>query len=75
MTRWDGPRGSREPHLLGPNPAQNVPTLHADQAVPNRKGDAGSRSATQTQSVDKRAVALYIDLGHVLEQTPPPADQ
>ena len=43
---------------------------HHPAGQPQRAG-----SAAQTQPVDQRAVALHIDLGHVLQQPAPPSDQ
>src|SRR5262245_43703633 len=55
------PNGWRtDPSYLGPGTGPNNPAR---------------ASATQAETVDQRAVALHVDLGDVLEQPTPTADQ
>ena len=65
VTRWNGARGS----------ARTAPCARAENDPERPYSTRVGWSATQTQSVDQQAVALDINLGHVLEQPPPATHQ
>src|SRR5699024_10518665 len=65
VTGRSGAHGLRGPHRCPGGPGTVTLYVTSPAAV----------SATQTQALDERAVRRHIDLGEVLQQPAPPADQ